>query len=74
MKKGNWFVGQNGQQIDIYVHVIPDNEAPRTLAIAQNLNPEIARILVEMHNDFDNRLAQIEAGLLRMAVEARKLL
>ena len=74
MKKGNWFVGQNGQQIDIYVHVIPDNEAPRTLTIAQNLNPEIARILVEMHNDFDNRLAQIEAGLLRMAVEARKLL
>ena len=74
MKTSNWFVGQNGKQTDIYMHVIPDGEAPRTLAVAQNLNPEVARILVEMHNDFDNRLARIEAGLLRRAAEAEKLL
>ena len=74
MKKSNWFVGQNGKQVDIYMRVIPDDEDPRTLTVAQDLNPEVAKVLVELHNDFENRLAEIEAGLMRMVIEAKKLL
>ena len=73
MKTSNWFVGQNGNQIDIYAHVIPDNEAPRTITIAANVPPEVARVLVEMRNDFEGRLERIEAGLTRIAIEAEKV-
>ena len=43
------------------------------ISLAANVSPQIAKILVEMRNDFEGRLERIEAGLTRIAIEAEKV-